>query len=71
LKVLARWPAAVAHDLNNILSPILMCAQTLRGNLDDQDRQSMISMIEESAQRGAGVVKQVLTFARGIEGERV
>src|ERR1700724_3419826 len=36
-----------------------------------EDRELAIALIEESAQRGAIVVKQVLTFARGIEGERV
>jgi two-component system cell cycle sensor histidine kinase/response regulator CckA len=36
-----------------------------------EDLPALLSMIEESARRGANVVKQVLTFARGIEGERV
>ncbi|HEV2045246.1 MAG TPA: response regulator, partial [Chthoniobacterales bacterium] len=71
LETIGTLASGVAHDLNNILTPILMCAQTLRGDLDAEDRQSAISLIEDSAQRGAGVVKQVLTFARGIEGERV
>ena len=48
-----------------------MGAQTLRDGIAAEDRQSAISLIEESAQRGANIVKQVLTFARGIEGERV
>jgi CheY-like chemotaxis protein len=48
-----------------------MCSQVLRGELGEEDRQSALALIEESAQRGAGIVKQVLTFARGVEGERV
>jgi PAS domain S-box-containing protein len=71
LESIGTLASGVAHDLNNILTPILMCAETLRDDLADEDRQSAISLIEESARRGAGVVKQVLTFARGIEGERV
>jgi PAS domain S-box-containing protein len=71
LESIGTLASGVAHDLNNILTPILMCAQTLRDDLADEDRQSAISLIEESAQRGASVVKQVLTFARGVEGERV
>jgi two-component system cell cycle sensor histidine kinase/response regulator CckA len=63
--------SGVAHDLNNILTPILICAETLRGDMTDEDRESALALIEESAQRGANVVKQVLTFARGVEGERV
>ncbi|HWY51226.1 MAG TPA: PAS domain S-box protein [Chthoniobacterales bacterium] len=61
----------VAHDLNNILTPILMCTEVLKGDPMEKDLPALISMIEESAKRGANVVKQVLTFARGIEGERV
>jgi PAS domain S-box-containing protein len=71
LESIGTLASGVAHDLNNILTPIMMCAQTLRDELSEEDRQSALSLIEESAQRGAGVVKQVLTFARGVEGERV
>jgi PAS domain S-box-containing protein len=71
LESIGTLASGVAHDLNNVLTPILMCAQVLRDDLTEEDRQSALSLIEESAQRGAGIVKQVLTFARGVEGERV
>lgn len=71
LESIGTLASGVAHDLNNILTPILMCAETLRRDLNEEDRELALSLIEESARRGAGVVKQVLTFARGIEGERV
>jgi len=60
----------IAHDLNNMLSPILMCAGLLRNELPEKS-QSLVSTIESCADRAAGVVKQVLTFARGIEGQRI
>ena len=71
LESIGTLASGVAHDLNNILTPILMCSQVLRSELGEEDRQSALALIEESAQRGAGIVKQVLTFARGVEGERV
>jgi two-component system cell cycle sensor histidine kinase/response regulator CckA len=71
LESIGTLASGVAHDLNNILTPILMCSQALRSELGEEDRQSALALIEESAQRGAGIVKQVLTFARGVEGERV
>jgi nitrogen-specific signal transduction histidine kinase/ActR/RegA family two-component response regulator len=63
--------SGIAHDLNNILSPILMSCGILRKEFEDEDTIKMLSIIEGSAERGAGIVKQVLTFARGVEGERV
>jgi hypothetical protein len=62
--------SGVAHDLNNILAPILMSATILGDQLAPENRE-MARIIEQSAQRGADIVKQVLTFARGIEGERI
>jgi PAS domain S-box-containing protein len=60
----------IAHDLNNILSPIMMSVQVLRMKLTDEQREGVISTIEMSAERGAQIVKQVLTFGRGLEGEK-
>jgi signal transduction histidine kinase len=60
----------VAHDLNNILAPILMAVDVLRRkSLDDQSRR-LVAAMEASARRGADLVRQVLTFARGVEGAR-
>ncbi len=71
LESIGSLASGVAHDLNNILTPILMCAQLLEGIVTDEDAIQTVSLIEQSARRGASVVKQVLTFARGVEGERV
>jgi two-component system, cell cycle sensor histidine kinase and response regulator CckA len=62
--------SGVAHDLNNILAPIMMSASLLRRELNSQQREEIISTIEESAERGAQIIKQVLAFGRGLEGER-
>lgn len=62
--------SGVAHDLNNILAPILMSIGLLRSKLDDQAFEETIQTIEQSAQRGADILKQLLTFSRGIEGRR-
>ncbi len=70
LESIGTLASGIAHDLNNILSPILMATGILRGSVSAADRQ-MVDIIEGSAERGAGIVKQVLTFARGVEGERV
>ncbi|HEY3914289.1 MAG TPA: PAS domain S-box protein, partial [Verrucomicrobiae bacterium] len=61
----------MAHDLNNILAPILMSAGFLRWNLPEEEREKAIGRIELSVKRGAEIIQQVLTFGRGIDGERV
>ena len=61
----------IAHDLNNVLGPIVMSLDLLNMKFMDAASQELISMIRASAQRGAAMVKQVLSFARGVEGRRV
>ena len=61
----------IAHDLNNLLAPISMGVELLRQYEPSERSQRMINTIERSAKRGAELVKQVLTFARGVEGVRV
>lgn len=62
--------SGIAHDLNNILSPIMMVLQLLRKRLTDQNSQRLLNTLEASAQRGADLIRQVLSFARGPEGNR-
>ncbi|MEI8233663.1 MAG: PAS domain S-box protein [Verrucomicrobiota bacterium] len=60
----------MAHDLNNILAPIMMSASMLGDKkLAAETRGQLIAGIEEAARRGANIVNQVLTFARGVKGE--
>jgi CheY-like chemotaxis protein len=61
----------IAHDLNNILSPILMALRMFQMRFTDEESQRLLAMVQKSAERGAGLVSQVLSFARGIEGERI
>ncbi|NJO28955.1 MAG: response regulator [Richelia sp. SL_2_1] len=72
LESLGTLASGVAHDLNNILTPILAIAQLLPLKLSSQepDCSEMLVMLENSAKRGASIVKQILTFARGNEGKR-
>jgi CheY-like chemotaxis protein len=61
----------IAHDLNNVLAPILMSIELLRRQEKDPRRQDILSTIESSATRGADMVRQVLSFARGVEGRQM
>lgn len=59
----------VAHDLNNTLAPILMGVDWLRSHYPNESR--MVELIHDSAARAAGMVRQLLDFAKGIDGEHI
>jgi PAS domain S-box-containing protein len=61
----------IAHDLNNILTPILLSIDLLKTAPDSPRARTILEAIEVSAKRGSAIVRQVLSFARGLEGERV
>lgn len=61
----------VAHQINNVLGPILIAAEMLRKRITDPWAENKLTAIEEAARSGADVVKQVLDFARGVEGDRM
>jgi len=63
--------SGIAHDFNNLLSPILMSIQLLNDRISDEDGRRLLAMLQASAERGASLVKQVLSFARGVQGERI
>lgn len=63
--------SGIAHDLNNILAPILMTASLLRETVQEPDVRAMLDTVQHCAQRGAEIIKQLLTFARGTPGARV
>ncbi len=60
----------IAHDLNNVLAPIFMGLPIVRDSVTDPEALATIRAMELSAGRGAEVIKQVLLFARGVEGQR-
>ncbi len=61
----------MAHDLNNVLTPILMSAELLAMGVSPEEGSSLIQSIEACARRAAEMVRQLLSFARGIEGNRI
>ena len=61
----------IAHDINNVLTPILMGVGLLRLGLAPGEQEAVLGDLEASAQRSADMVKQILMFARGVEGQRV
>jgi PAS domain S-box-containing protein len=71
LESLGTLASGIAHDLNNILTPILAASQLLPLKLPDADDRTkhLLEIIEDSSKRGAELVRQILSFARGAEGK--
>jgi PAS domain S-box-containing protein len=61
----------IAHDLNNVLTPIIMALDLMKLRFTDPASAELLSIIGASAQRGADMVRQVLSFGRGMEGRRL
>ncbi len=68
LEMLGKVASGVAHDLNNALSPIALSLDLLRAKHPGDG--ALLGMLEQSSRRGASMVRQLLTFARGRDGER-
>jgi two-component system, cell cycle sensor histidine kinase and response regulator CckA len=71
LESIGTLASGIAHDLNNILAPILMTAQLLESQLQDERSLNLLGIITSNTKRGANLVKQVLSFTRGMEGDRI
>lgn len=71
LESIGTLAGGIAHDLNNVLTPIMLSIEVLQATHTDDDSREMLSTIAASAKRGAEMVAQVLSFARGMEGRRV
>ena len=67
LESLGRLASGIAHDLGNMLTPILGIAQLLRLKHRNADAMTkrQLDLLEKSAKRGITMVRQILTFAQG------
>jgi two-component system cell cycle sensor histidine kinase/response regulator CckA len=71
LESIGTLASGLAHDLNNVLAPIMMAVHFLKDEAKDENMRTWVHTLETCSQRGASIVRQVLTFARGVEGTRV
>lgn len=60
----------IAHDLNNLLTPMLLSAQLLKEECSSEQGMELVSILENNAQRSADLIKRIMSFERGTEGER-
>ncbi|HEY3761854.1 MAG TPA: PAS domain-containing protein [Verrucomicrobiae bacterium] len=70
MESIGRLATGLAHDLNNILAPIMISIEILRQKIQNPEQLEMLSKAEVSAQRGADIIRQMLWFSRGLSGQR-
>ena len=70
LESIGRLAGGVAHDLNNVLAPVLLSIEVLKKQTFDETGRRILSSLQMSAERGKAIIRQILTFARGAEGEK-
>ncbi len=70
LESIGTLAGGIAHDLNNALAPILMATELMRPMVPAAATEDL-GLIETGARRGAALVKQLLNFAKGAEGNRL
>jgi len=68
LESLGNLASGIAHDLNNVLTPILLSVQLLEMKYVDEQSQRWLELLERNTKRGADLIRQVMAFVRGMEG---
>lgn len=61
----------LAHELNNLLSAVVMSVDLLKGCCAAERDRLILSSVNESARRGVGLVRQLLWLARGEEAAEI
>ncbi len=65
-----RLASGIAHDLNNIFGPLMMGLDLLRMTYPVIPDDPLLASMRTSVRRGTDLVRQILTFSRGLEGPR-
>ncbi|HEY9295022.1 MAG TPA: ATP-binding protein, partial [Phormidium sp.] len=68
MESLGTLASGIAHDLNNVLTPILISVQLLAMKHQDKQSQQWLELLENNTKRGADLIRQVMLFVRGMEG---
>jgi two-component system cell cycle sensor histidine kinase/response regulator CckA len=69
METIGALAGGIAHDLNNSLTPVLMALSLIREEVVSPESKQCLAVAQASAQRGVEMVKQILSFSRGVGGE--
>lgn len=69
LETIGALAGGIAHDLNNVLAPILMGTKILGQEVMSEAGRKILETMHARATRGAEMIHQILAFARGVGGQ--
>jgi len=69
LDSLGRLAGGIAHDLNNIFTPMMLSLELLETKQSDEKSQKWIKALQRNLERSTQLVQQILNFARGAVGD--
>ena len=70
LEMIGTMASGIAHDLTNILTPIVMIGPALRPHISNATALAKLDALEASANRGLELVNNILSLTRGSKVER-
>ncbi len=68
LESIGMLASGIAHDLNNVLAPVLLSIELLKLDMPGPSARENLNLIERAANRGAEIIRQLLTFVKGVGG---
>jgi two-component system cell cycle sensor histidine kinase/response regulator CckA len=68
LETIGALAGGIAHDLNNSLTPVLIALACLHSQAASEGDKQLLSLAQTGAQRSVDMVKQILSFSRGVGG---
>jgi two-component system cell cycle sensor histidine kinase/response regulator CckA len=72
LESLSTLAAGVAHDLNNVFTPVTMAVELLRSvELPPDELEDLLQTVDGSVERGSAIIKQLVAFGKGAEGKNI
>jgi two-component system cell cycle sensor histidine kinase/response regulator CckA len=64
LEIVGKLAGSLAHDFNNLLTVVLSNTALLKEHADEEHRQAASEETLQAARRGAGLIRQLLSFSR-------
>lgn len=70
METIGALASGIAHDINNLLSPMVLGASMLKGQVKDPNELKVLTLIETNCKRASDILKNLLGYARAMPGHK-